>query len=414
MAKEDNKFRVAVRKFDAFETAIKNRWAEFSAASGCTLQLEAVPMDLPALHHTLFTKQGLKKGDWDLAHISSDWMAAACATGAVINLDQFNTAPDFYDSWPVALLRSQTFGGKHFALPFHDGPECLIYRKDLFEDLAHQAAFLDTNGYPLQPPADWSQFHDIAQYFQQPSANRYGTAWAAFPDGHNAVYDFCIQTWTRGGDFINAEGDLDFMDPSIQEGLTYYRLLAGDPLALHPDSQKMDSVALGEAFTRGELAMMINWFGFAHYSQLSSHGGLSGKIGVAPIPHERNANAVAPNSYWVYGIGAGSTHHQIAFDFMQFATSAKCDVNSSLEGCVGCRKSTWKDETVNQLVPFFQRLESLHTGSRELPASEAWPAVANLIDDIMTQVIQTARPIKVIAQEANQKAAALHLHLPKD
>ena len=42
-------FRVAVRKFTPFEVAIRQQWDDFRAASGTTLRLEAVPLDLNPL-----------------------------------------------------------------------------------------------------------------------------------------------------------------------------------------------------------------------------------------------------------------------------------------------------------------------------------------------------------------------------
>jgi multiple sugar transport system substrate-binding protein len=50
----DTTFRVAIRAFAPFERAIAKQWDAFVAVTGCPLQLEAVPLDLPALHAALF------------------------------------------------------------------------------------------------------------------------------------------------------------------------------------------------------------------------------------------------------------------------------------------------------------------------------------------------------------------------
>ena len=34
-------------------------------------------------------------------------------------------------------------------------------------------------------------------------AGRYGTVFAAFPDGHNTLYDFALQLWSRGGELTD-------------------------------------------------------------------------------------------------------------------------------------------------------------------------------------------------------------------
>ena len=59
-----NKFRIAVRKFDPFETAIDKIWTFFCKDTGCDLELEAIPMDLHPLHEaTLGKENGLINGD---------------------------------------------------------------------------------------------------------------------------------------------------------------------------------------------------------------------------------------------------------------------------------------------------------------------------------------------------------------
>ena len=44
-------------------------------------------------------------------------------------------------------------------LPYHDGPECLIYRRDLFAARG------------LRPPASWDEFHTLARCLSVPDEN---------------------------------------------------------------------------------------------------------------------------------------------------------------------------------------------------------------------------------------------------
>ena len=57
--------------------AIQKQYADFQAATGCPLALEYESLDLNPLVDTLFTRQGLKDGTWDLAFIVTDWIAEA-------------------------------------------------------------------------------------------------------------------------------------------------------------------------------------------------------------------------------------------------------------------------------------------------------------------------------------------------
>jgi multiple sugar transport system substrate-binding protein len=55
-------FRIALRSYGPFESAIARQWASFCAASGCTLRLEAPAFELHPLHETCFGREGLKRG----------------------------------------------------------------------------------------------------------------------------------------------------------------------------------------------------------------------------------------------------------------------------------------------------------------------------------------------------------------
>ena len=74
MTDQNGTFRIAVRKFDAFESATQKIWDKFCLLSGCKLTLEMVVMDLPELHGTTLTQSGLRNGNFDIAHINTDWI----------------------------------------------------------------------------------------------------------------------------------------------------------------------------------------------------------------------------------------------------------------------------------------------------------------------------------------------------
>ncbi len=130
-------FRIAVRKYEPLEAVVPIFWEKYKEKSGSRLELEAVPMDLNPLYEAIFTEKGLHQGGWDVAHVNTDWLAGAKEDGALLDISPYieTDPPEGYpDGWPPALLRLQTFGKQIYGLPFHDGPECFIYRKDLFND----------------------------------------------------------------------------------------------------------------------------------------------------------------------------------------------------------------------------------------------------------------------------------------
>jgi multiple sugar transport system substrate-binding protein len=404
------KFRVAVRKFDPFESAIQKQWNSFEEMAKTGLTLEAEAFDLHPLSKTLFEDGGLARGDWDVAFINTDWVASIHESNAAVDLAPYlksDPPEDYPHGWSDSLLRLQNVNSAILGLPYHDGPECLIYRKDLFEDAKEQAAYQTRFGVPLRIPQTWDEFRRVARFFNRPEKKLYGTVFAAFPDGHNTVYDFLLQLWTRGGELFDSGGQLGFDTPEAIEALTFYRSMLWDEAAVHPDCRQMDSVKSGLAFAAGEVALMVNWFGFGAMCETIADSRVKGRVDIAAIPHAEGSARVSLNIYWLLSIAAGSPHQDVAYRFLRHCVSGPMDKLLTLEGAIGCRKSTWSDPEVNRLIPFYNRLEHLHGGAREMPILSRWPLIASLIDKLVLDSIDTQEPVDRLVREADIAARRL-------
>jgi len=263
------KLRIAVRRFGPFESAIAAQFADFARSYGVEAELETVPMDLNPLHESVIGQRGLATGAWDIAFLNTDWLAEAVADNLLEDLTpHMARAPiaDFPDAWSPSLTGLQRFDGGFWAMPYHDGPECLIYRRDLI----------------AEPPATWEEFHALARQHHDPASGRYGTVLALFPDGHNSFYDFCIQIWSRGGEVFDGAGRPDFTSPAAHAALDFLRMLATDQDAIAPDCRSLDSVQSGSLFAEGKVALMANWFGFAAHADTAADSRVRNTFGQPP------------------------------------------------------------------------------------------------------------------------------------
>jgi multiple sugar transport system substrate-binding protein len=357
-------------------------------STGHDLELEAKALDLHDLHKTLFEEQGLLNGVWDIAFVPTDWIAEAHETGSLINLTPYlsiHPPEDYPAAWSDSLLRFQRFENQILGLPYHDGPECLIYRTDIFEELN------------LSVPSTWSEFRETARAISKRKPGIAGAILAGYPDGHNTVYDFCLQLWTRGGDLFDEKERLRLCTPQAEAALTFYREIFQDSQAVHPRVRELDSVAAGWAFAKGEGGMTVNWFGFAAMCESVAESLVKGRVNVASLPVDpAGLPSASLNVYWVLGIGTGSKFKEIGYEFLCHCASAKNDRMLTLEGAIGCRKSTWRDPEVNRVIPFYHELERLHKNARELPRLGRFPKVAALLDRLMCTTRESSEPISVI------------------
>ena len=402
-------FRIAVRKYDAFEEAMRRQWQHFEAEARTGLTLDLVSLDLYDLEHALFTTHGMAHGDWDIAFVNTDWIASMHAQNCALDLAPLlekNPPQDYPQGWTDSLLRLQRIGNSVLGVPFHDGPECLIYRKDLFEDPATQARHQQQFGEPLALPKTWAAFHRTARFLHHPEQHLYGTAFAAYPDGHNSVYDFLLQLWTRNGELSDSTGNIRFATTEAERALTFYREILADKSAVHPNCLAMDSVQAGQAFAAGNVAMMINWFGFATMAHTSPDSAVRGPVDIADIPAEQGST-VSLNVYWLLAIAAGSPHATHAWQFLRNSLTPAMDRLTTTLGAIGCRKSTWRDPEVNRDIPFYHRIEQLHANAREIPRRADWPRIAAIIDQLVTATLTTADPIPDLLNKADASISSL-------
>ncbi len=392
-------FTILVRKFGPFEQAVRIFWDQLKEARGLDVDLELVPLDLPELHAAILARR------FDVAHVNTDWLAECWARGCLEDLSGWILAdpPEGYpEDWPRSLLGLQTFPSGLAGVPFHDGPECLIYRKDLFESERERASYRDRYGAELEPPRTWAEFARIAAFFDRPEQGMHGTLFALYPDGHNNVFDFALQVMSRGGSL--ERGDRVVLDsPEALDALQDYRGLINSPF-VHPQSRQLESIGACWAFARGEVAMMVNWFGFATMCETVEGSRVRGRVDICAIPHaDTHPHPVSLNVYYVWSISPDSDHKDLAYEYIRNAVSKENDIILTMAGGIGCRRSTWFDPRVNQAIPYYSRMEEIHGYASTLPRSTAWHAISMVIDQMVIDTIDTDRPVAGILQEAQAR-----------
>lgn len=405
--------RIALRNYADFENALGEEARLFEGLhSG--VHVELVPTGIHELHRSAIAEGGLRDGRFDLALLVTDWIAEGLDAGALEDLHPWQRRlpiPGWPDGWARSLVRPLIFGDKLSSLPWHDGPECLVYRSDLFDDPARRSAFRAQSGRELAPPATWQEFEETARFFTDADAHLYGTVFAAFPDGHNTLYDFALQLWSRGGELLDNEGRLQVTTPQAIEALDFYRRVVRDPALCHPRSRELDSTQSGDLFLAGEVAMMANWFGFA--ARASRAGlALAGKAAIAPIPTGHSGPPVSLSVFWALAMGAGSRNKELAWAFLHFIATAESDLRMTTHGTVGVRLSTWRNTELQAHIPVYREIEAISLGARQLPSGPHLAAFAAIIDAVVSRALGTNDATLAILEAAQHEIDSKGMRFP--
>jgi multiple sugar transport system substrate-binding protein len=396
--------RIALRNYSDFEHALKEEAHLFESRHPGT-KIELISVGIHELYKSAITEGGLHDGHFDLALLVTDWIAEAHGAGALEDLHPWHQRIPLHDwpgGWARSLVQPLICDGNLAAIPWHDGPECLVYRTDLFHDQAACDAFRSQFFRELVPPTTWEDFEQTARFFTNPAADRYGTVFAAFPDGHNTLYDFALQLWSRGAELTDSCGRPLLTTPRALSALEFYRRVVRDPALCHPKSPQLDSTQSGDLFLSGEVAFMVNWFGFAARSGREGSP-LAGKVAIAPIPTGYGAPPVSLSVFWALAMGRGSRHKELVWQFLRFVASPERDLGITRHGTVGCRLSTWRNPELRSRIPVYREVEAISLGARQLPTGAGMASFAAIIDEVTTRALTTDEPSAAILESAQRE-----------
>ena len=146
---------------------------EFEAATGA--KLEIVEVSLDEHFARLISDLTTGSGQYDASIAGAWWLGDLVGQDFILPYDDFYNDPafpnwDIEDVQPALRNLLQYNGKKYMVANDHDG-QVMYYRRDLFEDQAHQAAFEQAYGYPLAVPQTWTEFRDMAEYFDGKDLN---------------------------------------------------------------------------------------------------------------------------------------------------------------------------------------------------------------------------------------------------
>ena len=256
--------------------------------------------------------------------------------------------PDFQpenDLFPVW----ETMGwykGKAYGLPMMVLTMYTWYRKDLFEDASEKTAFQERFGYELQPPANWGQYRDIAEFFTRPADGLYGTLIQG--KRHIALWQEYINfLYSFGGTILETDdpseyGPIAINSPQAIEATEYYKnLLQFSP----PDALNFtwdDALALMQ---QGKVALCLMWNDATYALEDPEQSKVAGKMGYALVPSGA-AGVVQQIGGQSYYIPTASKQPDAAYLFIQWMMSHEMQIRQQKLGGSSARRSTYEDSEV--------------------------------------------------------------------
>jgi ABC-type glycerol-3-phosphate transport system substrate-binding protein len=275
-------------------------------------------------------------------------------------------------------------------IPFGAAGMALFYRSDLFEDPMHRQAFQDQHGYELAAPDSWTEFADVASYFDGAGLQSFSggdvVGWA-FPgargDGLSWFFTFMTAGVALEQDGVELRGLVSEAKQPIYEPFSVAALeLINELVAYAQPSYLQDNdTAVREVFADGGAAMVITWDSFL--GRLNT-GNIADNWALAPIPTRGLLGG------WSLGLNPFSENAEAAFLLGQFISSYESDLYMfTAAGRYPARLSVYESDTYRTLNPYADELarakaESVIQVSLELGTA---PQVLSHINDIVSMML---------------------------
>ncbi len=397
------KLRLVSREQETFENTFAAHIADFQSVYP-DVEIECTYLPIHDHYEKMVANMGTESDEFDLFLCCTDWLPILMHNESISPLDEMieaNPPHDWPNGWHKAMLGLQQRGGKIYGMPWHDGPQVFHYRRDLFEDATERENFLHKFGRELGPPQDWAEFIEVAQFFTRPNEGLWGCCEAGFTDGHNNVYDFLIHLWSRGGVLLDDNKEPQFDSAAGVDALQYYVDLFHKHKVASLECLDLGSVECGNYYAQGNAAMMWNWCGFAAVCEMPEYSKIVGENACTKLP-AGSAGSISLNIYWVLTIPSGSKNKELAYQFLQHISSAKCDKVTSMCGANGVRLSTWNDPEVVAKYPYYSIISDVHANTRTLPAIPEYPE----INEAISRCVHRALHLEMSCEESLKIAVA--------
>ncbi|MEZ5666293.1 MAG: extracellular solute-binding protein [Alphaproteobacteria bacterium] len=265
----------------------------------------------PEWHNKIASEFAIQGDGFDFAMWDSQSTAEFAGGGHAVSINEVFEKSDYLspDLFPRAsLARYGEYpdgSGQFWGLPVNQDAYGFMYRRDLFEDPAEQAAFQERYGYALAVPQTYQQARDIAEFFTRPDDELYG--WGQMG---GREYDFATTAsnsfmWSFGGELYNPEtmevkGYLN--SPASVDGVQFYvDMFQFGP----PGSQNWGWDEVNAAWQQGKLAMAMQWYYFHGSNADPAVNPYAEQTGFANLPGAIGRDGLFRRQFSVGGQGMG-------------------------------------------------------------------------------------------------------------
>lgn len=336
---------------------------QFVEETGIDVEIEAI--SYIDMHSKLVPQLIAPQGSYDLIVVDFYWVGEFTKAGWLMPLDELVERDGFDVDVYVPKLMDLVgrVDGTLYMLPFYNYSMAVIYRQDLLDDPAEQAAFKEKYGIELKVPETWDEYWKQVQFFSRDEDG----------DGNNDFFGTVIQgqrgdcismqwanyLYSQGGRYHDENWNPLLDSEEAIKAMEYYREAVENYSPPGSEAYCFDEafnvMAQGKAYSF--VTFNILYAGFEDPEASS----VVGKVGIAPNP------GGGLNGGWGWAIPNSSPNKDAAWTFIKWVESPEIAKQRALLGGAPTQAAIFTDPDVVEARPYYPILGEILAGAKDFP-----------------------------------------------
>ena len=304
-------------------------------------------------------------------------------------------------------LSSSEVDGRLVQLPRVTDVSNLYYRKSLYEDPDNQAAYMDEYGVELAPPTTYEEFKQQVIFFADPP-NLYGTAFAGKDEGMSGRFMEILRA--NGGDMFDENWNPTFNSPEGVAALQWFvDIYEAGAVPAGTVNYTWDDI--GQAMAAGQLALDLDWPGFAGFYADPDASRIADDLGFAVAPVGSAGVRGAWSGSHSFSVTEACDNKDAAVSFAVFMTNEESALMEAQAGNLPTRTATldeavaWFNENdMPHMSEMFEVFRESLDEARTPPLIAQWIEVSNVLwPELQAAIVGEKEPQQALddaAQEA--------------
>jgi multiple sugar transport system substrate-binding protein len=341
---------------------------------------EIGPHSSTAFHDLLTQKLKNQSKDVDVFLMDVIWPPEFAAAGWAMPLDERFSEPEQKKFMDGSIL-ANTFRGRIYGVPLFIDSGVLYYRKDLLET------------YGFIPPATWEEMVSQAGVIVSREAEKgneiYGFS-GQFKQYEGLVCDMQEYILSNGGMILDPDTGRSGLagEPAIRAVNFVREKIIGKaaPVGVltYQEPESLD------VFIQGKAVFHRNWPYAWSVSNNPERSTISGKVGIAKLPHFKGNKSYSTLGGWQIGISNYSEDKDAAWEFVNFLSSSRIQKILALKaGRAPTRKALYEDADILKAHPHFSHMKDVFLTAYPRPRTPLYPAVSNVLQRYFSKAISS-------------------------